>query len=178
MTSNHERYSLVAILLHWVMVALIAVLFGLGWYMVDLPKGPDKGWYVALHKSIGITLFLLAIIRLRWRQTHSPPPLPLSMPSGQRRLANFTHQALYVLMFVQPLSGYLSSSFSGYTTSYFWLVPLPQWGWKEPVINELFTDIHEASSLALLFLIGVHVAGALLHALTPGDKLLRRMLPR
>ena len=177
MPSNHERYSLAAILLHWIMAMLILILFGLGWFMVDLPKGPEKGWYVALHKSIGITVFVLAIVRLRWKQTHPPPPLPLSLAPWKRRLALITHRMLYALFFLQPISGYLSSSFSGYTTSYFWLIPLPQWGWKEPVVNEFFTGIHEASSIALLVLILLHVTGALLHALTPGDRILSRMLP-
>jgi cytochrome b561 len=177
MSSDHERYTRVAILLHWIMAALIFSLFGLGWYMEDLPKGPEKGWYVALHKSIGITVFILAAVRWRWRRTHPAPPLPLSVAPWQRRLAALTHKTFYMLFLLQPLTGYLSSSFSGHPTSFFWLVPLPQWGWKEPVANEFFTGLHEAGSMALLALVLLHVTGALFHAVSPGDRILRRMLP-
>ena len=74
-------------------------------------------------------------------------------------------------------SGYLSSSFSGYRTSFFGF-PLPHWGWKEPFLNELFSDIHEASAATLAALVGVHVLAAVVHAVRPGDHLFRRMLPR
>ncbi len=68
------------------------------------------------------------------------------MTPWERSLASVTHALLYVLIFLQPLSGYLSSSFSGYTTSFFGL-PLPHWGWKDPVLNDLFSELHEANAL-------------------------------
>lgn len=144
--------------------------------MVDLPQGPGRGGYFALHKSIGLTVFLLALIRVAWRLTHKPPPLPASMGQRRRELALGTHAVLYILMCLQPISGYLSSSFSGHKTSFFGL-PLPSWGWKDAVLNDLFTDLHVASSVALVMFISMHIAGALLHAFSPGDGVLRRMLP-
>jgi cytochrome b561 len=98
------------------------------------------------------------------------------MPRWQRELALHTHIMLYLLLFLQPLSGYLSSSFSGYKTSFFG-IPLPHWGWKDLVLNELFTALHVVSSITLLLLIIAHTLGALLHALTPEDHVFRRMLP-
>lgn len=172
-----DRYDAVSMLLHWAMVVLILVLFGLGWYMVELPDGsPERTRFFALHKSIGLTTALVAVLRIAWRLRHPAPPLPGSVPAWQAALARVTHVLLYLLMVVQPLSGYLSSSFSGYKTR-FWGVPLPHWGWHDPVVNQLFTDIHVASSVALLCLIALHVAGALVHALTPGQNVLWRMLP-
>ncbi len=176
MGHTQPRYSLIAIVLHWAMALLIFTMFGLGWYMVDLPDGPHKSWYFALHKSIGLTVAMLAVLRLTWRLTHRPPPLPDALPSWQRKLANANHLLLYILMFLQPVSGYISSSFSGYKTKYFG-IPLPHWGWKHQVLNEMFTDIHVASSVALVCLIGFHIVGALSHIAMPHANVLRRMWP-
>ena len=177
MTTNQERYSTTAILLHWLMAILLITLFGLGWFMVDLPKGSDeRSWFFALHKSIGLTMALLALIRVVWRFTHTPPDLPATVSQFKQKLAGLTHILLYVSMIIQPLSGYISSSFSGYKTK-IWGVPLPHWGWKSPALNELFTDIHVASSVALLCLVILHLSGVVFH-ICEGDKhLIKRMMP-
>jgi cytochrome b561 len=172
-----ERYTSFAVLMHWAVAGLVFCQLGLGSYLESLPKGPDRSAYFALHKSVGLTVFLLAALRLVWRATHPPPPLPASMPRWQGLLARGNHGLLYALIFLQPASGYLSSSFSGYRTSFFGF-PLPHWGWKEPFLNELFSDIHEASAITLAVLVGVHVLAAVAHAVRPGDPLFRRMLPR
>jgi cytochrome b561 len=174
MSAHRERYTGVAIVLHWLMVIGIATQFGLGWYMGDLPKGPDRTWFFALHKSIGLTVASLALVRLIWRWSHRPPLLGL--PAWQEACARFTHYGLYVFMFLQPVSGYLSSSFSGYETAWFGL-PLPSWGWKDKPLNHLFNDVHEASSIALLSFIALHVAGAAWHAYHR-DGVIGRILPR
>ncbi len=174
---NQERYGKFAIFMHWLMVLLIFTMFGLGWYMVELPENsPERTWFFALHKSIGLTLALLALIRLGWRLSHKPPALPETIAPWKRRLANLTHNFLYVLMFVQPASGYISSSFSGFKTR-FWGIPLPHWGWKDQVLNELFTDIHVASSIALLCLIILHISGTLYHLYNSQDFVMKRILP-
>jgi cytochrome b561 len=164
-------------LLHWTMAVLILLLFGLGRYMVELPDGsPERSRFFALHKSVGLTVALLALVRIVWRATHPAPPLPGSIRSWQRRLAEGTHYLLYALMIVQPLSGYLSSSFSGYKTR-FWGIPLPHWGWQDAGINEFFTEIHVASSVALLCLVILHVCGAFAHLAGAHESVLPRMLP-
>jgi cytochrome b561 len=174
---SNVRYGNFAIFLHWLMVILICILFGLGWYMVDLPKGSDeRSWFFALHKSVGLTTALIAFIRLGWRYFIKPPALPAHIPQWERRLAEGTHVVLYIFMVVQPVSGYISSSFSGYSTK-FWGIPLPTWGWKDPVLNELFTNVHVASSIVLLSFILLHLAGAMYHAVSARDEILKRMLP-
>jgi len=171
-----DRYSSVAIILHWLIAFLVLLLLGLGWYMTDLPKGPDRGWYFALHKSIGLTVLILMILRVAWRLFHTPPALPESLPLWRRQLAQGSHRLFYVLLFLQPLSGYVSSSFSGYKTKYFGF-PLPHWGWKQPVLNDILTNLHVATSVVLVSLIVLHLAGALQHLFNREDKLFRRMLP-
>ncbi|MBI2969626.1 MAG: cytochrome b [Gammaproteobacteria bacterium] len=174
---NTQRYDSVAILLHWSMFILIATMFGLGWYMVELPQGgSERSFFFALHKSLGLTLALLLFVRIGWRLRHRPPSFPGAMPAWQGRMARAVHFLLYLFMFLQPLSGYLSSSFSGYSTR-FWGIPLPDWGWQNSALNESFTEIHVASSVALLCLIILHVCGAFAHLLGVHENLLPRMLP-
>jgi len=162
--------------LHWLTVVLVAALYAIGWYMVELPKGPARGEAFALHKSIGLTVLLVTVCRLGWRACVPPPPLPTTIARWQRLLATSVHHLFYVLLVLQPLMGYLSSSFSPYPTSYFGM-PLPDWGEHNPTVNEFFTELHVAGSVGLLLVIALHVLGALSHAFTAGDRLVRRMLP-
>jgi cytochrome b561 len=175
-SNNQARYTTTAILLHWVIALLVFALFAVGWNMVDLPRGPDRSYNFALHKSLGLTVFGLAVVRLVWRYFHRPPPYPESMARWRITLARSAHLLFYVLLILQPVSGYISSSFSGYSTKYFGL-PLPGWGWRDPPLNEFFTEIHVMNSVLFLVLIGVHVAGALTHLFDQDRGILRRILP-
>ncbi|MBI1732013.1 MAG: cytochrome b [Gammaproteobacteria bacterium] len=171
------RYDPLSIALHWAVALLILVLFLLGWYMVDLPKGSaERSYFFSLHKSVGLTVASLVVVRIAWR-ARQPEPVPVAgLAQWQRRLAAMTHRLLYVFMIVQPLTGYLSASFSGYPTG-FWGVPLPQWADKDPVVNEIFTGVHVLSSKVLLALIVLHTCGALSHLWSRHENVLRRMLP-
>lgn len=175
-TPGPARYTRMAMLLHWSMAVLVFALFAIGWSMVDLPKGPERGATFALHKSLGLTAFMLLVWRLGWRIRHRPPALPMSVARWQQRLAHGVHHLFYLLLGVQPLTGYLSSSFSGYDTRFFG-VPLPSWGYANPPLNQFFTDLHVAGSVLLAALVGVHVIGTIVHLLQPGERMLRRMLP-
>jgi len=175
-TTDIQRYGRIAIGLHWLMVVLIIGMFSIGWFMVDLPKGAERHFFFSTHKSIGLTVAMLALLRLFWRQLAHPPGIPAGMSRWKWMLAELTHGLLYVMIFLQPLTGYVSASFSGYTTKYFGL-PLPQWGWKDQVLNELFTEFHVFCSIVLLSLIILHVLAALLHLLVLKDGVFQRMLP-
>lgn len=170
------KYTRIAMLLHWVTVVLVAVLFALGWFMVELPKGPGRSYYFALHKSLGLCAFVLLWVRVVWRVRHRPPPLPASLAGWQAQLARGVHGAFYMLLVLQPISGYLSSSFSGYATHWFGL-PLPNWGWGDAPLNQLFTELHVLCSITLLVLIGVHLTGFISHLLAGEWTLSRRMWP-
>ncbi|MGE0385899.1 MAG: cytochrome b [Gammaproteobacteria bacterium] len=172
-----NRYAAPIILVHWLTVLLIAALFAIGWSMVDLPRGPERHAAFSLHKSLGLTAALLLALRVALRMRLGAPPLPGTIPAWKRRAAQATHGTLYALLAVQPLSGYLSSSFSGYSTRWFG-IPLPQWGREDHALNQFFTDIHVGASVALCVCIVIHVGGALTHVLSPGDGTFSRMLPR
>ena len=170
-----QRYSKPAIIIHWLMAILIILMIGLGYYMSDLPKGSEeRTWFFTLHKNIGMTLALLAIFRLCWKLKSISPPLPDYIKAGQRKLAISVHHLLYLFMFLQPVSGYISSSFSGYKTR-FWGIPLPNWGWKSPELNELFTEIHEICAVCLITVLCLHIAGVIYHLHKKETDLIKRM---
>src|SRR5512144_2775504 len=103
------RYTHTAVTLHWLIALLIFAAFPLGLYMHDLPLSPHKLRFYSYHKWIGVTIFLLAVMRLTWRVTHRPPPLPDTMPAWERIAAESVHYLLYALVFVIPISGWLMS---------------------------------------------------------------------
>ena len=120
-----RRYTAVAILLHWATVALVITAFAVGLGMADLPESPERAARFTLHRSLGMSVFLLVCARLAWRLFHSPPPPPASMPDWQRRVAQATHAILYVLLILIPITGYLYSAASGAAVSFFGWARLP-----------------------------------------------------
>ena len=109
--------------------------------------------------------------------SHEPPALPDSITHGQNNFINIIHKLFYVSMILQPVSGYLSSSFSGYKTKLFG-IPLPHWGWENEQYNEFFTEIHEISAAILFGFIAIHLAGIVSHKLKGnGKSIMQRMLP-
>lgn len=171
------RYTHTAIALHWIIALLIFAAFGLGWYMVDLKISPAKLQYFSWHKWLGITVLGLAVLRLLWRLTHRPPPLPASTPRWQALAASAGHWALYGLLFAIPLSGWAYSSASGYPIVYlgYESLQLPDWVPKDKALAEQMKDLHDWLTTGLMAVVGVHVAAALKHHFIDRDGLLHRM---
>lgn len=171
------RYGNTAIALHWLIALLIFAGWGLGFYMADLKLSPEKLKLYSWHKWIGITVLLLAGLRAAWRVTHPAPPANPAHPLWQRRAASLAHGALYALMFLQPLSGWLFSSASGYSVKYLGLIPLPDLVAKNKELANVFKEIHEFLGWSLAAIVAVHIAGALQHYFIHRDDTLARMLP-
>jgi cytochrome b561 len=169
-----DRYGMPAIVLHWLQAALVLTLLVIGFIMVDLPKGPDKTWAIALHKSLGQCALLLVLVRAVWRWGHPPPP-PLEADGWRAQLAQGTHRLLYGLLLLAPIAGYLSASFTKYPMKFFGMA-MPKLGWPSEMLNEVFNGLHKGAVLALALLIGLHLAGVLYHVLKH-DGTLGRMLP-
>ncbi len=172
-------YDRVAVSLHWLIAAGIVAQIALGWWMIDIPKLPAgvRAYWFNLHKSIGLTLATLIVIRIVWRLTHRPPALPTSVPDWQRRIASVSHALMYVCMIVMPLAGYLGSIFSGYPIKYFGST-LPGWGWKDDALKEFFSAVHYGTAWIFMSLIALHVAAAMKHLLLDRDAVFARMWPR
>lgn len=169
------RYSSSAIGLHWLVALLIFVTFPLGVYMHDLPLSPEKLRLFSYHKWIGITILMLASLRVLWRLTHQPPPLPDSIAAWQRHASRIVHGLLYVLILVIPLSGWLMSSAKGVQTVWFGVVPLPDLVGKNRALGELLTGVHQALNFGLLGLVVLHVGAALQHHFIERQPFLQRM---
>lgn len=174
MTST-MRYSTPAIVLHWLVALLIFVAFPLGLYMADLPLSPEKLQLFSYHKWIGVTVFMLAGLRVVWRLTHTPPPLPASVAGWQRRASAVAHGLLYLLILVIPISGWLMSSAKGVQTVWFGVLPLPDLIGKDKALGHLLEEVHETLNYTLLALVVLHVAGALQHHFIERQPFLQRM---
>jgi cytochrome b561 len=174
--ATETSYTRTAIVLHWLAALLIVCNLALGVSMVDLELSPLKLRLFSYHKWIGITVFLVASLRLAWRWVH-PPPAPVPMPEWQRRAAAATHAALYILMFAIPLSGWIYSSSTGVSVVYLGLVPLPDLVPKDKALAAVLKAVHVTLNLGLVALIGVHIGAALRHHLADRDDVLPRMLP-
>lgn len=173
----NAQYTRTALTLHWLIALLIFAAFPLGVYMHELPFSPDKLRLYSYHKWIGVTVFMLAIFRLSWRITHRPPALPETMPGWEKFAAHATHYALYALIFIIPLSGWLMSSAKGFQTVWFGLLPLPDLVGKDKELGDLLAGVHQVLNFALFGLVAAHAGAALKHHFIQHDDILARMLP-
>ncbi len=173
--TSATRYSTPAIVLHWLVALLIFVAFPLGLYMADLPLSPEKLKLVSYHKWIGVTVFMLAGLRVVWRLTHEPPPLPASVVDWQRRASAIVHGLLYVLIIAVPISGWLMSSAKGVQTVWFGVLPLPDLIGKDKALGHLLEAVHETLNYTLLALVVLHVVAALQHHFIERQPFLQRM---
>lgn len=172
-----DRYTPLAIGLHWLIALLILVSFSVGVYMSDLPLSPDKLKIYSWHKWAGVTIFILVGLRCAWRIFHRPPSQPAGMPPWQQNLATVTHLLLYVLMIAIPISGWLMSSAKGFQTIYFGVLPLPDLLGKSKEVGDVLEVVHTALNYTMLALVALHVAAAVKHRLIDKDDVLARMLP-
>ena len=182
-TSN--RYGGVAQTLHWLIVALIIT----QWVLAQLAEaaGHDKAAHpaaalhqlalLARHKSVGLTIFALAIVRLVWRFVSPPPPMPNTMPRWQVKAAQLTHFAFYALLLLLPISGLVMSAASNYPVSYFGWFTIPNIVAPDEALKDIMKERHEMLFDILMVVAVVHVIAALKHHFVDRDGVLRRMLP-
>lgn len=175
--STPERYGVVAQLLHWLTALGLIGSFTLGLIMVELSFSPLQLKMFSWHKWLGVSLWLLVLVRLAWRLGHPPPPLPPSTPLWQQRAARLTHGGLYLLLVAIPLSGWVMSSAQGFQTVLFGVLPLPDAVAKDEALGDRLATLHFVLNKTLLALILLHIGAALKHHFIDRDGLLRRMLP-
>jgi cytochrome b561 len=171
------RYTLSAIVLHWLTVVLIIASVSLGLYMTDLKLSPLKLKLYSWHKWVGVTIFLLVAVRLTWRIVHPAPPPPAAMPRWQRAAAALNHWLLYALLVCTPISGWLMSSAYGVAVVYFGVIPLPDLVAKNKELGDALKGLHEVLVYTMLALVAMHVAAAVKHHVVDRDDVLHRMLP-
>ena len=191
-----DQYTSTAKVLHWLIAAGIIFMFILGWYMEALPKEAPKSssydlfnlgiytwelaketsprsFYFNLHKSIGISLFVLIVFRFYWRFTHRPPALLETMKSWEKKLATAAHHGLYLLMILTPLAGIIMSVASKYGIKWFGVEIIS--GIDDKGLRELFHEFHIIFGILILVILFFHISGALKHSLVDKDGTIQRI---
>ena len=172
-----RRYGAVAQVFHWLIAALVVTQFVLANWADGLPLGAHKLALLARHKSFGMTVLMLAILRLLWRLKNPPPELPSAMTPWETLLARATHIAFYVLLFAMPVSGWLMSSAKNYSVSWFGLFTWPNLIGKNEAAFDLLRTTHHLLGDVLFAMAALHILAALKHHFWNKDDVLVRMLP-
>ena len=163
--------------LHWLMALLILFMLGLGTYIGRMEPALSNLWLYGLHKSFGISLLVLVLLRIAWHRASSPPAsLTADIPPWQIRTARLTHRALYTLMLAVPLTGWIASSATGIDTVLFNRITLPGIAPVSETWETAFFTVHAILTKLLLFCTALHVVGALNRHFAHQDATLRRMI--
>jgi cytochrome b561 len=172
------RFDEVSIGLHWATAILVAAMFASAWAIGLARDGRTAEGLLTLHRSVGVTLWMLAIARLTWRLRYATrPPLPPGLPALQRRAAGVTEAALYILLLIQPLTGLAQTLTRGKPFQIFLIHAPAMMGRNKPLTGVLHR-IHELTAWAFVGLIAVHVGAALFHRLVLKDRVLQSMWPQ
>jgi len=172
-----QGYAKSAKMLHWLMALAIIMMLPVGFTMEGYPESIKWTAY-GLHKSTGILLFTLVIIRVMVRLKNTPPALPDNMSKLQVLAVHVAHFSLYGLMFVLPLSGWAMSSAGGYPVDFYGLFVVPPLIEKNKELFDLTKELHEFFGITIAVLVGLHIAAALYHHFRLKDDVLKRMLCR
>jgi len=175
--NSKEAYGILAQVLHWCVATFILIQITLGLYAASLPLSLARLQWLSLHKSIGLTLLVLVILRGLWRWCDPPPPPPDTLALWEQRAAHAMHIALYIVPLLAIVAGWLYASASGLPVNWFGLLLIPDLIAKNAALAPLFKALHQALvGLLVLLLIG-HIGAALRHALVLRDTVVQRMLP-
>ncbi|MBD3729680.1 MAG: cytochrome b [Sphingomonadales bacterium] len=171
------RYSAGAMILHWTIAILVIVNWRLAAGAEHL-EGAAKGALMGPHKAIGMSILLLTLARIAWRLTHKTPPLSAKLAGWEVMLAKAVHGIFYLLLLGLPLGGWLASSMFGAGIDFFGLFTIPALpvGANKDLGGTLF-DAHKVGGTVMLYLIVLHVLGALKHTVVDKDGNIFRMLP-
>ena len=176
--SDASRWGSLAKFFHWAVVGLILVQGTLGLVMVELPRGPGVIPYYSFHKSLGLTIFALALARLTWRALDPRPELPAGTPLWQVTAARAGHALLYVLLFAVPLSGWWFDSVAALRPLYwFGLIEVPHLTGPDQSIKDFAAEVHETLFWVLVAVAAAHAMIALIHQFVERDNILGRMWP-
>jgi cytochrome b561 len=158
-----NKYHLGLRIIHWLMALMIITLIGAGYYMTYLPDdAPSKFEIFDIHKSVGLTVLMLATLRVAIRLGTAIPQMDKSFPNYIVLAAKAGHYLLYLFMFLMPVSGFLMSQFAGYKVAYFG-IDLPFLVGKHPYLSGIFKDIHNTTAIILITVICLHILATIKH---------------
>jgi len=171
------NYGALAKFLHWAIVILIIAQYVIIEAAEDLPDGIEKLSQISLHKSVGMLVLILAIARVGWKLADRGKPVPVTMPGWQKKAAAASHGLLYLLILLQPLSGWAMSSSANYPVTLFGWFQFPALVAPDHDLHEGLEELHEALFAVLVIVALIHAAAAVYHHFWMKDDTLRRMLP-
>lgn len=175
--NTRQAYGLIAQLLHWSVMIGIVLQFVWSWRIDETDSIRQQFALVNQHKSIGMTVLALVLLRLGWRAFNPPPPHPETMKGWERWAASSVHWLLYALILAMPLSGWAYSTAAGYGAEFFGLLDIPGFVPVDEDLEDWLGELHEWLSWAIVALVGLHIAAALRHQFFVRDNVLKRMLP-
>ena len=170
-------FDTVARLFHWVIALMVMVQIPAGIAMTSEPLAGMADPLFILHKGMGAVLLVLVVARVLWRLTHRPPPFPDFMPPLERRIATATHVAIYVLLLVMAVSGYVRTVGDGFPIELLDALGVPPLIGPMPEVARLMLVVHQFAVIGLVGLVAVHVAAVLRHQLIDRNPVLARMWP-
>lgn len=176
-TAAPTGYAPVQKWLHWSMAAMVVAMVAIGLAMTNLGDGAVKNALYELHKSVGLTILSLALIRIVVRSRRGAPPLEPNLPAWQRRAAYASHAALYALIVLVPLAGWIATSSCCAPVNLFWTVPLTFPAPEGESFAKAVFQAHFALVFLLALVAAIHIGAALHHHFLRRDNTLRRMLP-
>lgn len=178
-THPDGQYGAIAKLFHWTTVLLIAVALPVG-FVIGHIKDESKMAFYAIHESAGLTVLFVVILRLFWRRLSPPPALPDHVPALMRKVAAGVHHALYAVLILQPILGFLTTNAWGFPlqgeTAYLRLINLPKYMEANEWLAGWLQTFHTIFGWTLLALLCAHIGGALFHHVIRRDGTLLRML--
>jgi cytochrome b561 len=172
--SAHWKYTPPAVVLHWLVALLIVGLLCLGWYMMAIEKQPGADWYFNLHRSLGVLLAGLVVLRVLWRVSHRPAELPAGVPMWEKQLALAAHWLLYACMVVMPLTGYLGAAYNKSGVAFFGIA-LPFWAENSRNLSKLFFTVHAGLVWIIVAAVVLHALAGFKHLLVNKDQVFQRM---
>ncbi len=176
MRDTHEQFSSLTVSLHWLIGIGVIIMLAFGVYIEDLPRSPEKGQLIGIHKSLGMLIFLLALIRIFWRYINKFP-IPLSEIQGwQKTLANLAHWVLIIGTVLMPVSGVIMSIGGGHPVGIFGLELIAGTGEEKKILGKIGHIMHGLGGKLFILFVILHFVGAVKHQLIDKDGTMQRML--
>jgi cytochrome b561 len=173
-----NSFGSIAKIFHWIIALLIIGMLAMGFIMADMAPSPTRMLIYGLHKSTGVLILLLVILRFTWRLWNSTPHMPDSLSSWHHRLAKLSPFAFYSLMFLMPLSGIVLSQAAGYPINLYNIATLPTLLFKNPDLSKTAALIHKYGAFAFIGILILHISAAFYHHFILKTNILKRMLPK
>ena len=172
--NTSDSYSLTSKNLHWILAVLLLLNFSLGFFMVELERGPLRSSIFHFHKSMGILLLGLIILRLLWRVINTVP-LPLSNNQFIKKISKFVHYSFYIILLTVTFSGWIYSTARAGPVDVFGLFYMPAIVEKNDVIGQIAKDVHIYSVYIFISFVVLHIFASIYHHVFLKDKTLKRM---